>query len=266
MFFRVTGTHDIYLTGNFVAPPDDDTDDEDMEGDYGLSPYQDELEDEVEYDEDDEEEDELDDIDDPRIAEILSEEEAPQLVTASKSEKKGKNKRPAEEPEEDAGTLDDLINKSLKPADATANGEQKLSKKQLKKLKNNAGQAVAATVPKDEAAKKEQATGGAKESKPDKKVQFAKNLEQGPTPSPKPKPDTKADAKTEGKKDDKPKPALGVKVVQGVKIDDKKLGSGPAAKKGDKIGMRYIGKLESNNKQFDGKSRHSRSVKPRKQS
>ena len=35
-------------------------------------------------------------------------------------------------------------------------------------------------------------------------------------------------------------------------IDDKKLGKGPAAKKGSKIEMRYIGKLK-NGKQFDGR-------------
>jgi len=241
--------------------PEDESDDEDMDGDYGLAPYADGMEDEDQYDDEDEEEeeDELDGLEDPRVTEVESEEEAPQLVKASKKDKKGKNKRPAEESEEETGTLDDLINKSLKPADAAASGEQKLSKKQLKKLKNNAGQAVAAEAPKDEVAKKEQATGGAEKSpatgKTDKKVQFAKNLEQGPTPSPQMK---KADAKTEGKKeekkDEKPKASLGVKTVQGVKIDDKKLGSGPAAKKGDKIGMRYIGKLEKDGKVFDCKS------------
>ena len=33
-------------------------------------------------------------------------------------------------------------------------------------------------------------------------------------------------------------------------IDDKKLGTGPAAKKGDRVGMRYIGKLKDG-KVFD---------------
>jgi FK506-binding nuclear protein len=75
--------------------------------------------------------------------------------------------------------------------------------------------------------------------KPDKKVQFAKNLEQGPTPSP-PK-----------KENDKVTGTLGVKEVQGVQIDDKKLGKGRAAKKGDQVSMRYIGKLEDG-KVFDG--------------
>jgi len=105
-------------------------------------------------------------------------------------------------------------------AKEAVNGE-KLSKKQAKKLKNNAGEAVAAEEPKDK-----------------KNVKFAEKLETGPTPSP------------AAKKDDKPKAAAGPRTVQGVTIDDKKVGEGRAAKKGDRIGMRYIGKLQ-NGKVFD---------------
>ncbi len=77
-------------------------------------------------------------------------------------------------------------------------------------------------------------------TKSDKKVQFAKNLEQGPTGSA-----------------EKGKPqqgsSLGTKVVQGITVDDRKLGSGRTAKSGDKVSLRYIGKLD-NGKVFDGKS------------
>lgn len=134
----------------------------------------------------------------------------PKLVEA----KKGKNKRTAEDVAEG---LDELIAKE----------DTKLSKKQAKKLKNNEGKAVAAEkdTPKSE-----------------KKVQFAKNLEQGPTGSP---------AAEKGKK---AAATGGVKVVQGVKIDDRKAGTGRTAKSGDKVGMRYIGKLD-NGKVFDCKSR-----------
>ncbi|KAG7149819.1 FK506-binding protein 4 like [Verticillium longisporum] len=153
--------------------------------------------------EDSDESDELDGLDDPRVMEVDSEdEEAPKLVEV----KKGKNKRAAEEAE----GLDDLITKD----------DAKLSKKQQKKLKNNKGEAVESEEPK---------------SKADKKVQFAKNLEQGPTGSEK-----------------KGKAAVGVKVVQGVTIDDRKIGEGRAVKNGDTVGVRYIGKLE-NGKVFDGK-------------
>ena len=40
------------------------------------------------------------------------------------------------------------------------------------------------------------------------------------------------------------------KIVQGVTIEDKKIGTGPAAKGGNRLGMRYIGKLSSG-KRFD---------------
>ncbi|KAF2011899.1 hypothetical protein BU24DRAFT_425730 [Aaosphaeria arxii CBS 175.79] len=217
VYFVSSGTHDIFITGNYVLPPDDehdDYDDEDdyEEGDYDLSPDEDELDGAS-----DSEEDELDGLEDPRITEVDSEEEeAPKLVAA----KKGKNKRPAES-EEDLANLDDLISRATK-----ADSEEK-SKKQAKKIKKNDGQAVAV-----EPAKKDQ-----KEDK--KKVQFAKNLELGPTGSPKVE---------EPKKDAAPS---GPRTVQGVLIDDKKVGKGKAAKKGDKVEMRYIGKLKSNGKQFD---------------
>lgn len=269
VWFKVSGTHSIFLTGNYIEPahqhgPDmDDYDSEDEEDMYNLPPDSDEL------DEDGESEDELDDLEDPRVMEVDSEEEeAPKLVkvdangskkgkkdiaetvaAAVKADKKGKNKRPADESadEDDAKqSLDDLISKAAKAEEPATNGEQKLSKKQLKKLKNNAGAAAAA--PADEVAKKE-AEAPSSSSKADKKVSFAKELEQGPTPSPSA---AKADQK------DKSKATLGVKAVQGVKIDDKKLGSGPAAKKGDRVGMRYIGKLESDNKVFD----HNKKGKP----
>ncbi|KAK1600002.1 uncharacterized protein LY79DRAFT_532239 [Colletotrichum navitas] len=184
VFFVVSGTHTVHLTGNYVI--------DDEEGGS-------------EDDEDEDDDDELDDTADPRVMEIDSdEEEAPKLVETSK---KGK-KRAAE-------SLDDLIK-----ADAD---DSKLSKKDKKKLKNNKGEAVATeekTTPKS-----------------DKKVQFAKNLEQGPTGS-------AEKAKQAGK------PATGVRVVQGVTIDDRKVGTGRAVKNGDTVGVRYIGKLDDG-KVFD---------------
>ncbi|KAF4975412.1 hypothetical protein FZEAL_7791 [Fusarium zealandicum] len=199
VFFVVTGTHTIYLTGNYIMDDDEDDESED-EDDYDLSPE--ELEEYGLAGGDSDESDELDGVNDPRVQEIESEdEEAPKLVTV----KKGKNKRAAEEAE----GLDELITKD----------DAKLSKKQLKKLKNNKGDAVAADDKKDA-----------------KKVQFAKNLEQGPTGS------------TEKAK--QAKPATGVKVVQGVTIDDRTIGNGRTVKNGDTVGVRYIGKLQ-NGQQFD---------------
>lgn len=245
VFFKVSGTHAIYLTGNYVIPAEDghnhrheiyDEEDDDGEG-YDLSPDEDELD-------GDEESDELDTLADPRIVDIGSddEEEAPKLVKNEKAAKKGKKKRAAEESDDEPANLDDIMAKSLKPAEPVVNGEAKLSKKQLKKLKNNAGEAVTAAVEKKNAKKEEKATTDSSGTKGDKKVQFAKNLEQGPSS------ETKAEGKKEG---GRPTTSLGVKVVDGVKIDDRKLGKGPAAKKGDKVGMRYIGKLKDG-KVFDG--------------
>ncbi|KAM7223215.1 hypothetical protein V8F06_001428 [Rhypophila decipiens] len=204
VFFTVSGTHTVYLTGNYVIPHshDDESDDED-EDDYDLPPG---LEDMMDEDSDDMS-DELDHLDGAgRVEEIdTDEEEAPKLVQS----KKGK-KRAAEE---EAEGLDEMISKE----------DKKLSKKQQKKLKNNEGKAVAA----EEAKAKESPAKG------DKKVQFAKNLEQGPT----------GPAKDSEKKGS-------VKVVNGVTIDDRKVGTGRTAKNGDRVGMRYIGKLQ-NGKVFD---------------
>lgn len=230
-------------------------DGEDEEDDYDMSPDEDELE-------DDEESDELDSLENPRVTEVASEdeEEPPKLVkkedVQKKEEpaKKGKNKRAHEESDDEKeapASLDDIMAKSLKPVEPIANGETKLSKKQFKKLKNNAGKPVEAAVEKKDV-KKEDAAAKDGPLKTDKKVQFAKILEQGPASSPATlKGDSQEKTETHSKKEEaKSKASLGVKVVQGVKIDDKKLGKGPAAKKGSKVGMRYIGKLKDG-KVFD---------------
>ncbi|KAF1979865.1 hypothetical protein BU23DRAFT_523427 [Bimuria novae-zelandiae CBS 107.79] len=234
IYFSATGSHDIYLTGNYVAFPAEDEEDDDAADMYGMGGdgYD---EDDLDEDISDSEDDELDGLADPRITEVDSdEEEAPKLV---KADKKSKNKRPAEDDDEDeAMTLDELITKTK--ADApTTNGEEKLSKKQAKKLKNNDGQAVAAAAAPAEAKKDTKKEKVDTPSSDKKKVQFAKNLEQGPTGSPK-----VAEAKKE--------PVKGPRNVGGVTVEDKKEGKGKAAKKGDRIEMRYIGKLK-NGKQFD---------------
>lgn len=249
IFFKVSGTHTIHLTGNYVIPTDDGQAsmyDGDQDG-YDLSPDEDELDD---YDEDeDEEEDELDDIEDPRVMEIdTDEEEPPKLVKGDqKKAGKGKNKRSApDSSDEEPASLDDIMAKSLKPVEPAADDEPKLSKRQLKKLKKqkkNDGQAVDVGVPvvsdeKPDTGRKESSTNG------EKKVQFAEKLEQGPTPSPAAKASDSTSSASA---------TVGVKTVQGVKIDDRKLGKGPAAKKGDRVGVRYIGKLPDTGKVFDGK-------------
>lgn len=217
VWFEVSGTHTIYLTGNYVEPDYDNTDmfdpDDDDEEDYDLEPDLDEL--------DDDDEDELDDLKDPRIMELdeddsAEEKDTPKLIATK--DKKNNKKRPAEDDAAEEKTLDEMIEK------------EKLSKKQQKKLKKNDGSAAA--VKADDKAEPSSA-------KSDKKVSFAKNLEQGPTP-------------TKVATTDAAKPAAGgKKTIQGVEVDDKKLGTGPAAKTGDRVGMRYIGKLAAGGQQFD---------------
>ncbi|BCR92749.1 peptidylprolyl isomerase fpr4 [Aspergillus chevalieri] len=224
IFFKVTGTHSVYLTGNYVMPAEDghdhDHSDEEEEDDYDLSPDEDELDMDDVMDED-EEDDKLDGLENPRVTEVESEEEeAPKLVEAKGQKKADKGKKRAAEEE----SLEDLMAKDKK-----AQPEEGLSKKQQKKLKKNSGEAA-------EVEQKKEAK-DAKEGKEGKKVQFAKNLEQGPTPSSQDK-----KSETTG--------TLGVKNVNGVTIDDKKLGKGPAAKSGNTVAMRYIGKLEDG-KVFD---------------
>lgn len=76
-----------------------------------------------------------------------------------------------------------------------------------------------------------------KKAKKVKKVEFKKNLEEGPT-----KPKSK-------KEQDKHKPKT--KVLEGgIVIEDRTIGDGPQAKRGARVGMRYIGKLK-NGKVFD---------------
>lgn len=173
----------------------------------------------------------------------------------TQKEKKSKNKRVADDENDTPSNLDDIMAKSLKPAEGAANGEQpKLSKKQLKKLKNNAGQAVPPATQDNTAKKDEKPINGTNSgsTKSDKKVQFAKDLESPGKGGE--KSGNKPNTKRENEKTDTPKATLGPKTVQGVIIDDKKLGTGPPAKAGDTVTMRYIGKLQSNNLQFDGKS------------
>lgn len=135
--------------------------------------------------------------------------------------------------------------KSLKKEEAAANGDKKLSKaekKRLKKLKKNDGEAAPVDSTTTEAKKE---TNGS-----EKKVQFAKNLEQGPTPSAAPPALAKAEKADKGKQAGATSASIGVKEVQGVTVDDRKIGSGPAAKKGNRLEMRYIGKLDDG-KVFD---------------
>ena len=199
--------------------------DEDEDNDlYDESPDEDELL----FDDEDDEEDELDDLD-GRIEEI-TEDLSARIEGESKGKSKG-TKRPREEPEEEAPELVDTSKKSVAD-DIDMSGLSKSQRKKLKKQRRESN-----------------------ESNPvngsEKKVQFD-TTPKGPSPSasestipakPALSAQVKSDSKPAAKKEKKT-------LANGVVIEDAKIGSGPMAKSGSKLAVRYIGKLK-NGKVFD---------------
>lgn len=201
VYFVVTGSYPIHLTGNYVEHPadedsEDDYDDEYDSEEYDLTPDEDELLEEQEYD--------LDDLED-----------------ASDVENK----------------IEELVEEDNKKR-ASDEAEDETPKKKSKKNK-------------------------------EKSVKFNKELEQGPSGStlakkdeketPKKKEQKKETEKKEQKKDtpkkddkseDKEKKFATKTLLGGVVTEDRKVGKGPTAKSGNKVGIRYIGKLK-NGKVFD---------------
>lgn len=171
----------------------------------------------------------MDGLADPRITEVTSDDEKEEKK--KEEEKKDKKATSKKRPAEDSET------------DVKKEEEPKLSKKQLKKLKANDGKAAEAP------AKPETPKSEGKGDTPSKKVKFAEKLEQGPTPSKKDqsKKDDKKEEKKAEKKETKPS---GPRKIGNLVIEDKKIGEGPVAKNGNKVKVRYIGKL-TNGKQFD---------------
>jgi FK506-binding nuclear protein len=198
--------------------------DEDEENDlYDESPDEDELL----FDDEEDEEDELDDLD-GRIEEI-TEDLSARIEGESKGKSKG-TKRPREE-EEEAPELVDTSKKAVAD-DIDMSGLSKSQRKKLKKQRRESN-----------------------ESNPvngsDKKVQFD-TTPKGPSPSASEstipaKPALSAQVKSESKPAAKKEKKT---LANGVVIEDAKTGSGPMAKSGSKLAVRYIGKLK-NGKVFD---------------
>lgn len=94
------------------------------------------------------------------------------------------------------------------------------------KQKNNKKRAVEETPVVETKTKKQKKAADKAE---DKKVAFTKELEQGPTGS------TSSPAAKKG--------PTSKKLAGGVTIEDRKTGAGPTAQPGDKVSVRYIGKL-----------------------
>ena len=198
--------------------------DEDEDNDlYDESPDEDELL----LDDDENEEDELDDLD-GRIEEI-TEDLSARIEGESKGKSKG-TKRPREEEEEAPELVDTSKSSVADDIDMSV-----LSKSQRKKLKKQRR--------------------SSNESNPvngsEKKVQFD-TTPKGPSPSASEstipaKPALSAQVKSETKQAAKKEKKT---LANGVVIEDAKIGSGPMAKSGSKLAVRYIGKLK-NGKVFD---------------
>ena len=214
----------IYLSGNYVTPlnMDDESDsefDEDEDELYDESPDEDELL----LEDEDSEEDELDDLD-GRIEDI-SEEVSALMEDIEPTQSKG-NKRPREEVEDEAPELVDTSKKSAAD-EVDMSGLSKSQRKKLKKLRRDSSESITLN-------------GG------EKKVQFD-TKPMGPTPSasdkPAPaKPALSPQGKTESKQAVKKEKKT---LASGVVIEDAKVGSGPMAKNGSKLAVRYIGKLKN---------------------
>ncbi|KDN44456.1 hypothetical protein RSAG8_05503, partial [Rhizoctonia solani AG-8 WAC10335] len=224
--FLVTGKNRIHLYGNYIQQsPDEDEDEDDDEDD----PDEDEDED------DDEDEFDLGEI--PSDLELEEDEEAgdsgrfeeikdtptSEIKDTPTSVKTGKRAREDEE----------MADVSTATAADTSATTPKKEKKRAKKLKNEAGKAAAApatTVATETTTTTTSITASSpnkeKKGKPAEKKEVAKPVE-----------------KKEGGKKDGEK-----------KKKDKTVGSGPAAKAGKKIGMRYIGRLK-NGKVFDSNTK-----------
>jgi FK506-binding nuclear protein len=148
------------------------------------------------------------------------------FVNRSESEPKGAKRR--RESDEAPQLVDTSKNGAPNNDTTDTSGLSKSQKKKLKKQKLNSGEA--APVNGNE-----------------KKVQFAPNLEQGPTGGTTTDPKAIKSALSPSQKGDKKTFAL----EHGVIVDEHKTGSGPKAKSGTKLGIRYIGKLAKNGVIFD---------------
>ncbi|KAL5507133.1 FPR3 [Sanghuangporus vaninii] len=208
--FEVVGKNAIYLSGNYITQPMDfPADEDDSDEDLHDTDYDSEVDtadlDEMEYD--------IEQDDSRRFEEIKTDDEK----EAQRAEESSSKKRPRES---DAG-------------ESGIDGEQKLSKKQLKKLNKKLKAENGKAVP-----------GGGLKKEPKKDVTKGEKKEK----------DTKKEKKDEKKKStengaQKKKSEL-KETPSGLKMKDVKVGNGKAAKKGDLVSVRYIG-MFMDDKVFD---------------
>ncbi|KAL9938538.1 hypothetical protein V8E36_002257 [Tilletia maclaganii] len=277
--FSVTGPYAVDLIGAYIANPagmnedPDSDDDEEIDSDiYGESDDDDSDSDSdedqyLEYDDDDDDEGALD----PALAGLLNpedsgEEDAIEDPSRFQEIPAGKKKAAAAAPPTangkkraaDTAGLDTDGDASMVSAASSAAADGDLTRNQRKRLnKKLKAQSDAASAAADESTA---STASAKA----KKVSFKeKEAESAPAVAAA----VAAAAATAGKKEkaeaakkqEKAKPAAAAAPAKGPKktttatglvIEDVKVGTGPQAKPGQRVGMRYIGKL-TNGKPFD---------------
>ncbi|KAH7339406.1 hypothetical protein B0J17DRAFT_654992 [Rhizoctonia solani] len=217
--FVVKGKNIVHLYGNYIQQnPDEDDEDEDSDEDeFDLEGLPSDLELE----------------DDEELGDSSRFEEVQDTPASTKT---GKRAREDEE----------MADASVVTAADTSATTSKKEKKRAKKLKNEAGKAApapAATETIETATTVTTTTTSSpnkeKKDKPVEKKEAAKPAEK------------KEGGKKDGEKKKKSEPKT---LPGGVVIEDKTVGSGPAAKAGKKIGMRYIGRLK-NGKVFDSNTK-----------
>ncbi|KTW30426.1 uncharacterized protein T551_01709 [Pneumocystis jirovecii RU7] len=219
VFFTTSGDCPVYLTGNYVVPSDID-DDYDISSDELFDKYSEAS------DVNGSESDELDG-DSPKIEELSSSESK-----ISDSEKKISLS-------DDGSDLDNIISndsakKNIKkrPQDNSDLDMQKLSKKQLKKLKSTSAKfSQIQEKNKSNTSMKQDSLVSSDLHCPKPSVSFAKDIDQ-----------------------DSNKASKSRTLEGGVTVEDKVIGKGPQVKNGSKIGVRYIGKLLTG-EQFDSNTK-----------
>lgn len=229
--FSVTGDNAVEILGNLLKPGlldsyDEEPDDDEIIDDFDEDDESIDSDDEV-YGEIEGDSDEVDD--DVRIEEIDDEDDAavakPVAVKAA-----GKKRSAAEADVDDDTSMTAPVTDAELVAAAKEAGldPSKLSKNQRKKLNKRL-------------------RGGGDESVEQEAVEIVqKDSADGNT---KAAVATKDTAKKDGKTVSKT-----VTLPSGVVIEDRKMGTGPQAKAGNRLGMRYVGRLQSG-KQFDANTK-----------
>ncbi|KAJ1304368.1 hypothetical protein OPQ81_005521 [Rhizoctonia solani] len=216
--FVVKGKNRVHLYGNYIqqSPDGEDSDEDSDEDEFDLDEVPSELG--------------LEDDEDEEVGDSSRFEEIEDTPASAKTGKR------AREDEEMADVS------TATGADTSATTSKK-EKKRAKKLKNEAGKAAPAPTPATETTATTSTPNKEKKDKPaekkDEKKEPAKPVEK------------KEGGKKDGEKKKKSEPKT---LPGGVVIEDKTIGSGPAAKAGKKIGMRYIGRLK-NGKVFDSNTK-----------